>query len=252
MVKEPIRVKILGIAATPIREGNCHYILDEGLKVVRESGYAETELIHLIDYRIEYCRGCDGCLRRVHRRQKEVGFDLIPVPIEGYNCTIQDDMEILHRKMLDSDGIIIAAPVYIATVPGQLKTFIDRCRTFVHDYRLRGKVGAAITVAFFRNAGEDTALQTMTLSLLAIGITVVSFGASAVSTREGMGLPIKETRFAVKEDMVGMTAVRGVASQVAVAALQIKAGRMAMEEMGIHVRTRPWFPVPGHPLPVKQ
>jgi hypothetical protein len=86
----------------------------------------------------------------------------------------------------------------------------------------------------------------MTLSLLAIGFTVVSFGASAVSTREGMGLPIRDTRFAVKEDMVGMTAVRGVASQVSLAAIQIKAGKLAMEEMGISMRTRPWFPVPGY------
>jgi multimeric flavodoxin WrbA len=172
------------------------------------------------------------------------GFDVVPVPIEGYNCSIKDDMEILHRKMLDADGILLAAPVYIASMPGQMKTFIDRCRTFVHDFRLRGKVAAPLTVAFFRNAGEDTTLQMMGLSLLAIGLTVVSFGASAVSTREGLGILVRENRFAVSEDIMGMTVMQSAASQVAQAALQMKAGKMALDKAGIKIKSSGWAPAP--------
>ena len=207
-------------------------------------GPVETELMHLKDFRIEYCTGCEGCLQRLHRLQKKVGFDVIPVPIEGYNCTIKDDMEILHRKMLEADGILLAAPVYIASMPGQMKTFIDRCRTFVHDFRLRGKVAAPLTVAFFRNAGEDTALQMMALSLLAIGLSVVSFGASAVSTREGLGILVRETRYAVTQDIMGMTVMRSAASQVALAALQMKAGRLALDQAGIELKSSGWAPAP--------
>lgn len=242
---DDLKVKILGIVGTPIKDGNCQYMLEEALKVAASEGRAEIELIHLQDYRIEYCVGCEGCLRRVHKLQKEVGFDVIPVPVKDYNCSIKDDMESIHRKMMEADGIILAAPVYIATVPGQVKTFIDRCRTFVHDYRLRGKVAAPLTVAFYRNAGEDTTLQIMIISLLAIGLTVVAFGASTVSTREGAGMPIRETRFAVREDQLGMTAVKGVASQVAQAALQMKAGKLALDDAGLHLKPRAWFPVPG-------
>jgi multimeric flavodoxin WrbA len=245
MNPDDFKVKILGIVGTPIKDGNCQYMLEEALAVAEDEGRVESELIHLQDYRIEYCAGCEGCLRRVHKLQKEIGFDVIPVPVKAYNCTIKDDMEQLHRKMLEADGIILAAPVYIATVPGQVKTFIDRCRTFVHDYRLRGKVAAPLTVAFFRNAGEDTTLQMMNLSLLAIGLTVVAFGASTVSTREGVGMPIRETRFAVKEDQLGMTAVKGVGSQVAQAALQMKAGKLALERAGVMLKSKAWFPVPG-------
>jgi len=245
MTSDDLEVKILGIVGTPIKEGNCQYLLERALEVAQSVGRVKTELIHLKDYRIEHCIGCEGCLRRVHKLQKEIGFDVIPVPLKSYNCTIKDDMEILHEKMLEADGIILAAPVYIATIPGQVKTFIDRCRTFVHDYRLRGKVAAPLTVAFYRNAGEDTALQVMTLSLLAIGLTVVTFGASAVSTREGMGLPIRETRFAVKEDLVGITAMRAAAGQVAQAALQMKAGKLALEEAGIQINSPGWALVPG-------
>ena len=245
MKADDLKVKVLGIVGTPIRKGNCEVYLEEALKAAESIGPVETELIHLQDYRIEYCIGCDKCLRNVHKKQKEVGFDVIPVPIEGYNCTIKDDMEILHHKMLEADGIILAAPVYIASLPGQVKTFIDRCRTFVHDFRLRGKVAAPLTVAFFRNAGEDTTLQLAALSLLAIGLTVVTFGASAVTTRDGMGIPIRETRFAVKEDLVGMTAMRSAAGQVAQAALQMKAGRMALHEAGIELKSSGWALVAG-------
>ncbi len=245
MNADDMKVKILGIVGTPIKDGNCQYMLEEALKVAASEGRVEIELIHLQDYRIEYCVGCEGCLRRVHKLQKEVGFDVIPVPVKEYNCGIKDDMESIHKKMLEADGIILAAPVYIATVPGQVKTFIDRCRTFVHDYRLRGKVAAPLTVAFYRNAGEDTTLQIMIISLLAIGLTVVAFGASTVSTKEGAGMPIRETRFAVREDELGMTAVKGVGSQVAQAALQMKAGKLALDDAGLHLKPRAWFPAPG-------
>jgi multimeric flavodoxin WrbA len=243
MNPDDLNVKILGIVGTPIKNGNCQYFLEQALNIIESEGQASTELVHLQDYRIEYCIGCEGCLRRVHKLQKELGFDVIPVPVKDYNCGIKDDMEILHKKMLEADGIILAAPVYIATIPGQVKTFIDRCRTFVHDFRLRGKVAAPLTVAFFRNAGEDTTLQIMALSLMALGLTLVSFGASAVSTREGMGIPIRETRFAVKEDLVGMTLLRAAAIQVAQAALQMKAGKLALEEAGIKVQSKSWAPV---------
>ena len=85
-------------------------------------------------------------------------------------------------------------------------------------------------------------MQTMALSLLAMGLTQVSFGASAVSTKEGMGIPIRETRFAVKEDLVGMTMMYMAATQVAQTTLQMKAGRLALEEVGLSVKTGGWAP----------
>jgi len=236
-----LKVKILGVVGTPIKNGNCQYILEEALRVAGEEGWAETELIHLKDYNIEYCIGCEGCLRRVHKLQKKIGFDVIPVPVEGYNCTVKDDMEIIHEKMIEADGIIFAAPVYILTVPGQMKTFIDRCRTFVHDYRLEGKAAGSLNVAFYRNAGEDITRQMLNMAMLSIKLSVVSGGASTVSTKDGSGIPIRETRFAVKEDKLGMAAVYAVGRQVAKAALQMKAGRLALEKAGFEIKSKAVF-----------
>jgi hypothetical protein len=84
----------------------------------------------------------------------------------------------------------------------------------------------------------------MGLSLLAIGLTVVSFGASAVSTREGLGILVHDTRYAVKEDIMGMTVMRSAATQVAQAAIQMKAGKIALDKAGIQLRTSGWAPAP--------
>jgi multimeric flavodoxin WrbA len=239
------KVKILGIVATPIREGNTQFIVEEALRMAEKEGPVETEVIHLDDYQIGYCKGCEGCLKRVHMVQKKVGMDIIPIPVQKYNCSIKDDMELLHSKLLECDGLILGSPVYIATIPAQLKTFLDRCRTFVHDYRLRSKVAQAVTVAFYRNAGEDTALAAMNITLLGLGFIIVGYGASAVSTREGLGILIKESRIAVTEDQLGMRLIRAAGSQVAQYALRLKAGARALKEAGIELREKAMYTVPG-------
>jgi multimeric flavodoxin WrbA len=231
MNKEAISIKILGIAGTPIKKGNCLYQLGEALKLAETIGQVSTELVHLGDYEIKYCIGCDKCLRKIHKIQAEVGFDITPVPVMEYNCSIHDGMKELHSKMLDADAIILMAPVYIASIPGQVKTFIDRCRTFVHDFRLQDKVATAMTIGFFRNAGQDTALALMRNSLSALHLNVVSYGSSAVSTREGLGVPIRETRFAVKEDLAGAIMMDLAVKKIVRTAVYIKAGKLALGEI---------------------
>jgi len=223
-----LKIKILGIAGTPIKNGNCQYQLQEALKLAEATGQALTELVHLADYKINFCIGCDKCLRKVHKIQAEAGFNVSPVPVKEYNCSIKDGMQELHQKMLDADAIILMAPVYIASIPGQVKTFIDRCRTFVHDFRLQDKVAMAMTIGFFRNAGQDTALALMRTSLSALGLNVVSYGSAAVSTKEGLGVPIRETRFAVKEDFAGAVMMDLAIKKLVRTAMYIKAGKMVL------------------------
>lgn len=225
-----VKIKILGIVGTPIKNGNCQYQLEEALKLAEVTGQATTELVHLRDFKLKFCIGCDKCMRRVHKIQAEVGHDVSPVPIEGYNCSINDGLDELHQKMVAADAIILMAPVYITSIPGQVKTFIDRCRTFVHDFRLQDKVAAAMTIGFFRNAGQDTALELMRTSLSALGLNVVSYGASAVSTRDGLGMPIRETRHAVKEDLAGNVMMNMAVKKLVRTAVLIKAGKLALKE----------------------
>ena len=225
-----MKVKLLGIVGTPVKKGNCQVHVEYALKCAEETGDVETELIHLANYEIKYCVACEGCLRRVHKIQKKTGtggtFDRVPV--REYNCGIDDDMRIIHKKMVEADGFILGAPAYILTVPGQFKTFMDRCRTFAHDYRLKGKVGTSLSVAFYRNVGPEPTLIHLNLFLNAMMINTVYYGVGAITTKEGTGPPIRDIRHAVLKDEFAMGFTKIVGMRVADMAKIVKAGKEAL------------------------
>lgn len=70
---------------------------------------ATAETIFLAKKNIQYCTGCFNCWTK-HPGQ----------------CKIKDDMKILREKLLASDVIVYATPVYVDNVTGILKTFMDR------------------------------------------------------------------------------------------------------------------------------
>ncbi len=119
-------MKIIGICCSPRRHGNSEILLEEALASAREAG-AETELITLSGKDIHFCDGCDSCKKT-------------------RKCHIQDDMQPIYAKMLEAQGIIFSAPVYMWTVNGQTKTLMDRTYSLWHG-GLRNRIGGAILVA---------------------------------------------------------------------------------------------------------
>ena len=45
-------------------------------------------------------------------------------------CPLDDDMQDIYKKLENSQGIIIATPVYFYGFPSQMKALIDRCQIF--------------------------------------------------------------------------------------------------------------------------
>jgi multimeric flavodoxin WrbA len=222
------RIKVLAIVGGPIKQGNTQWACEALLSILESYGNIDCELINLQDKRIEFCKGCEFCMKNCVKNHLKVGMDIRPAPISGYNCSIKDDVEQIHQKMLEADGIVYAAPTYISSIPGNMKNFIDRTRTFVHDYRLTGKLGTAITVQFFRNCGGDVAHSDMIKSLRAIGVMTVS-GAILLSSKDGAGVAIKTTRFAVSEDTIGISSMTDTANNLARLLQQMKAGQKALD-----------------------
>jgi multimeric flavodoxin WrbA len=127
-VKE-IEMKVLGISASPRKnKSNTLILLKEAFSVIAKKGY-QTELVHLCDLKIEFCRHCESC----HKKMMD--------------CPIKDDAHLLLKKMLESDGIIFASPVYINQITGYLKTFFDRSSHFIHCLRLLGKYTGAVATS---------------------------------------------------------------------------------------------------------
>jgi multimeric flavodoxin WrbA len=121
-------MNIIGIACSPRKDGNTDILIKEALTGAKDSG-AKTELITIRDNEIKPCDGCGSCAN--------TGV-----------CHIKDDMQIIYKKMLDADGIILATPVYFWTVSGQAKVLIDRTYALrCPKLMLANKVGGAIAVA---------------------------------------------------------------------------------------------------------
>ncbi|MHA1907149.1 MAG: flavodoxin family protein, partial [Candidatus Thorarchaeota archaeon] len=108
---------IIGICGSPKKEkSNTRFLLEKALTAASEvfsDGETKlaTTLLPLSDFEIRHCTGCDSCVRKK------------PCPESSH-----DDMSQIEEKLLQADGIIIAAPSYFTSVPGILKDFIDRSR----------------------------------------------------------------------------------------------------------------------------
>lgn len=98
--------KVLVISASPRKDGNSDTLCDEFIRGSQEAGN-EAEKVFLRDKKIGYCTGCGVC-NRTHQ------------------CVQQDDMAAILDKMVKSDVIVLATPVYFYTMDAQMKTLIDR------------------------------------------------------------------------------------------------------------------------------
>ncbi|MCL2130571.1 MAG: flavodoxin family protein [Treponema sp.] len=90
----------------------------------------DSEILNMFDYKLDDCTGCDE------------------ICIKKDGCNISDDMPVIMKKIIESDGIVFGTPVYLGGVTSKLKTFIDRTNTWFHKPELAGKpVFSVITTA---------------------------------------------------------------------------------------------------------
>lgn len=90
----------------------------------------EYEIYSPLNTGIKQCKGCLNCFQ------------------EG-RCPLDssDSMKDIKEKLLGSDFIIFASPVFLHNVNGDMKTFIDRITYWTHLLRLNGKPSIAIATS---------------------------------------------------------------------------------------------------------
>lgn len=101
--------KVLIISSSPRKGGNSDSLCDKFAEGAVSSGN-KVEKIFLKDKHINYCTGCGLCNDNDYTA-----------------CSQKDEMAEILEKMIASDVIVLATPVYFYTMCGQMKTFIDRC-----------------------------------------------------------------------------------------------------------------------------
>ena len=130
-------MKILGINGSPRGSKSQTLILVNAVLEGAKASGADVELVDACKLRINYCNACDVCYTKG-------------------KCIHEDDFEGLYHKMLASDGLILASPVYFRSVTAQLKTMIDRMADAIHCQLLTGKYGCAVATAGSPNYSEVT------------------------------------------------------------------------------------------------
>jgi len=101
-------VKVLGISASPRLKGNSDLLLREALSGAESAG-AQVEYIRLSDLNISPCVECNSCYKTGR-------------------CRIEDDYQDVFKKMIETDRLIFATPIFFMNVCAQAKTLIDRCQ----------------------------------------------------------------------------------------------------------------------------
>lgn len=101
---------VLGVAGSPRRHGNSEQLLDACMAGVAEAGGVVDKLV-VAEYGIKPCNGCNAC------------------SVTG-ECVLIDDMRHLYPRIDAADAVIVASPVFFATVPAVLKTLYDRCQPY--------------------------------------------------------------------------------------------------------------------------
>lgn len=99
-------MKILILTGSPHKNGTSNTLVKEFVKGAIEVGH-EVEIIDIAKSNIYPCLGCEAC------------------GMNG-NCIQKDDGNEILNKILNTDAIVFATPVYYFGMSAQLKMIIDR------------------------------------------------------------------------------------------------------------------------------
>lgn len=127
-------MKITVLMGSPNKRGSTSILVDEFTKGAAESGH-EVEVIDVCHADIHPCIGCVKC---------------------GYEgpCVQKDDVGVIRNKLLDSDMIVFATPLYYYGMSAQLKTVVDRFCAYNSSLNRKHLKSALLTVAW--NADDWT------------------------------------------------------------------------------------------------
>ena len=109
-------MNVLVFLGSPRKKGNSEVLTEAVLKGVRQVG-GDPEIIRLCDLDISPCLNCGGC--------DKTG-----------KCVVDDDMTPLYDKIISTDLIILASPIFFYGITAQAKAFIDRTQALWNRKRL--------------------------------------------------------------------------------------------------------------------
>ncbi|OHD15315.1 MAG: hypothetical protein A2086_01590 [Spirochaetes bacterium GWD1_27_9] len=105
--------KVVIIFGSPKKNSNTHILIEKAQQGLA-SQKIESEVFYLNDMSIKGCQGCYYC------KKNNVA-----------ECVIKDDMQKIYKAIQESDGIIVATPIYFGEVTAQTKLWLDRLFPYI-------------------------------------------------------------------------------------------------------------------------
>jgi len=137
-------MKIVAIVGSPRLNGNTSYLVDQALETAKSLG-VETEKIHLAQHQVNPCLGHENCASFA-------------------TCKQNDDAPWILDKFINSDGVILASPIYYYNMSAQMKAFVDRNYFFyTHGVNLKAMCAGLIVIG--GGGGIDHAIKSLKLFL---------------------------------------------------------------------------------------
>ena len=121
-------MKITVLMGSPNPNGSTKILVENFAKGAAEAGH-QVETIDVCHADIHPCIGCVQC---------------------GYEgpCVQKDDVEVIRRKLLASDMVVFATPLYYYGMSAQLKAVVDRFCAYNSSLNSRHLKSALLTVAW--------------------------------------------------------------------------------------------------------
>jgi multimeric flavodoxin WrbA len=105
-------MQVVAILGSPRPRASSAKLANSFLNIASERG-AHTETFILNDLHYIGCQGCYGCKR------------------VSESCVIKDDLTPVLNAVRQCDILLMATPIYISDITGQMKCFIDRTFSFL-------------------------------------------------------------------------------------------------------------------------
>lgn len=109
-----VKMKVLAINGSARKQWNTAILLNKTLEGAASKG-AQTEHIHLYDFNFKGCTSCYEC-----KLKNGASFG---------RCSLKDELSIVLGKIETVDALILGAPIYLGTIPGVMKSFLERLAT---------------------------------------------------------------------------------------------------------------------------
>ena len=155
--------KILLINGSPRKMGLTNALLTVFMNKIIELNegdkHIQVDIIHLSNFKVEHCNGCDICLKKPN------------------TCPLseKDDMLNLEARMKSADAIIIGSPSYFGNISGLVKVLFDRSRPMkMQKYQLKDKIFSFVSASGLPNGGNNWVHDALIHWALIHGLVVIS------------------------------------------------------------------------------